>query len=65
MLLLVRKRLLRVTATQSEQGTETWMVLARGAAEGELPTPVVNPKLDEAATREVTEQLGEVLDGAW
>jgi len=26
---------------------------------------VVNPRLDDAATREVTEQLSEVLDGAW
>jgi hypothetical protein len=41
------------------------MVLPRGSAEGEASSPVVNPKLDEASTREVTEQLGEVLDGAW
>jgi hypothetical protein len=65
MLLLVRKRLLRVVGTESAGGVETWRVLAKGAAEGETPMPVVNPKLDEAATREVTEQLGEVLDGAW
>ena len=65
MLLLVRKRLLRVVGTDSEGGVETWRVLPKGAAEGEVPSAVVNPKLDEAATREVTEQLGEVLDGAW
>lgn len=65
MLLLVRKRLLRVVGTDSAGGVETWRVLPRGAAEGEEPSAVVNPKLDEAATREVTEQLGEVLDGAW
>jgi hypothetical protein len=65
MLLLVRKKLLRVTGTESAGGVETWLVLPRGAAEGEAPSAVVNPKLDEAATREVTEQLGEVLDGAW
>ena len=65
MLLLVRKRLLRVVGTESAGGVETWMVLPRGSAEGEAPSPVVNPNLDEAATREVTEQLGEVLDGAW
>jgi hypothetical protein len=65
MLLLVRKRLLRVVGTASEGGVETWQVLPKGAAEGELPTGVVNPKLDEAAMKEVTDQLGEVLDGAW
>ena len=74
MLLLVRKRLLRVVGTESAGGVETWHVLPRGAAaagaaggaaEGEPAMAVVNPKLDEAATREVTEQLAEVLDGAW
>lgn len=65
MLLLVRKKLLRVTGTESAGGVETWSVLPRGAAEGESPTAVVNPKLDEAAMKEITEQLGEVLDGAW
>ena len=65
MLLLVRKRLLRVTGTESDKGVEVWHVLPKGAAEGEQPMPVVNPKLDEAAMKEVTEQLGEVLDGAW
>ena len=65
MLLLVRKKLLRVTGTSSEGGVETWHVLAKGAVEGELPLAVTNPKLDEAAMKEVTDQLGEVLDGAW
>lgn len=65
MLLLVRKRLLRVAGTESSGGAETWHVLPRGAAEGEPPAAVVNPKLDEAAMKEVTDQLGEVLDGAW
>ena len=65
MLLLVRKKLLRVAGTASEGGVETWRVLPRGAAEGEPPIAVVNPKLDEAAMKEITEQLGEVLDGAW
>jgi hypothetical protein len=65
MLLLVRKKLLRVTGTSSAGGVETWQVLPRGAAEGEAPSGVVNPKLDEAAMKEITEQLGEVLDGAW
>ena len=65
MLLLVRKRFLRVVGTENASGVETWFVLPRGAVEGELPTSVVNPRLDDAATREVTEQLGEVLDGAW
>ena len=65
MLLLVRKKLLRVSGTESASGVETWHVLPRGAAEGESPVAVVNPKLDEAAMKEVTDQLGEVLDGAW
>jgi hypothetical protein len=30
-----------------------------------VPSGVVNPKLDEEAMKEITEQLGEVLDGAW
>jgi len=40
-------------------------VLPKGAAEGEPAVGVMNPKLDEAAMKEITEQLGEVLDGAW
>lgn len=65
MLLLVRKKLLRVVGTATEAGVETWQVLPRGAAEGEQPSCVVNPRLDEEAMKEITEQLGEVLDGAW
>ncbi len=65
MLLLVRKRLLRVQGTSSEGGIESWSVLPKGAAEGELPVSVVNPRLDDAAMMEVTNQLSEVLDGAW
>lgn len=65
MLLLVRKRLLRVTGTELKDGVETWSVLPKGAAEGEVPTAVLNPRLDDETTREVTEQLSEVLDGAW
>jgi hypothetical protein len=65
MLLLVRKRLLRVVGTETAGGVESWHVLPKGAAEGEAPMAVVNPRLDDAATREVTEQLSEVLDGAW
>lgn len=65
MLLLVRKKLLRVAGTSSAGGVETWSVLPKGAAEGEEPSSVVNPKLDEEAMKEVTEQLNEVLDGAW
>jgi hypothetical protein len=40
-------------------------VLPKGAAEGEAPIAVVNPKLDDDAMKEVADQLGEVLDGAW
>jgi len=65
MLLLVRKRLLRVVGTETAGGVESWHVLPKGSAEGEAPMAVVNPRLDDAATREVTEQLSEVLDGAW
>jgi len=65
MLLLVRKRLLRVVGTDLRDGVETWSVLPKGAAEGEAPSSVVNPRLDDEATREVTEQLSEVLDGGW
>ena len=65
MLLLVRKRLLRVVGTETSEGIERWHVLPKGAAEGEAPSAVVNPRLDDAAAREVTEQLSEVLDGAW
>ena len=69
MLLLVRKRLLRVVGTEVKDGVEIWSVLpkapASAAVEGEIPATVMNPRLDDEATREVTEQLAEVLDGAW
>jgi hypothetical protein len=65
MLLLLRKKLLRIVETTSEGGVEYWRVLPKGAAEGEAPVSVVNPKLDERAACEISEQLGEVLDGNW
>jgi hypothetical protein len=65
MLLLVRKKLVRVVGTSTEAGVETWRVLPKAAAEGDAPLAVVNPKLDDDAMKEVADQLGEVLDGAW
>jgi hypothetical protein len=51
MLLLVRKKLLKVAGTSAAGGVETWSVLPKGAAEGEEPVAVVNPKLDEEAMK--------------
>ncbi len=65
MLLLVRKRLLRVIGQKEQAAGECWVVAPKGVPEGEAGVEVMNPKLDEAAMREITEQLGEVLDGEW
>ncbi|MSR40440.1 MAG: hypothetical protein EXS10_00840 [Phycisphaerales bacterium] len=65
MLLLVRKRLLRVIGQRDGGASECWIVTPKGAQEGDPGIEVVNPKLDENAMREITEQLGEVLDGEW
>ncbi len=65
MLLLVRKRLLRVIGQREATATECWVVTPKGSPEGDPGIEVVNPRLDEQAMREITEQLGEVLDGEW
>ncbi len=65
MLLLVRKRLLRVLGQRDAAAGERWIVAPKGGPENDPGVEVVNPKLDDAAMQEITEQLGEVLDGEW
>ena len=59
-LVLMRKRLLTyLRSRRDEDGREVWLLRQRGGAEHE----VVNPELDEERIAEVTEQLGEILEG--
>ena len=59
-LVLMRKRLLVYERTIRENGAERWVVRRRGSDElHEVP----DPKLDETRIGEISDQLGEILQG--
>lgn len=64
-LLLVRRRLLRVTGSRprTAEAPGALLVLPKGVTEGQ-PIAVIDPGLDDASIAEVIEQLGQVLPGA-
>lgn len=63
-LLLIRRRLLRVVGSRPHGGDSpgALLVIQKGQDES-TPTQVIDPGLDDAATAEVIEQLGQVLPG--
>jgi len=58
-LILMRKRLLIYDATRNENGVETWTVRLRGRDE---PLSLINPRLGEEDVRQVSNQLGQILN---
>jgi hypothetical protein len=63
MLILMRKRLLKYVGREGEAGTERWLLVRRGNAAdaAAAPVAVVNPHLADDDIRQITDQLGEIL----
>jgi len=58
-LVLMRKRLVKYENTEMEGGAEYWTMRVNGRDE---PVKVLNPKLDEEQIRQVSEELGKILN---
>ena len=63
-LILMRKKHLKLTGRESalEGQPEKWFLLRRGAEPNDPPMVLTNPELTEDDIRELTEQLGEILN---
>ena len=59
-LILMRKKLLVYDRTEALEGQETWVMHLRG---DDTPVKVINPHLDDDKTAEVSEQLGQIMEG--
>ncbi|HEV8608305.1 MAG TPA: hypothetical protein VGQ99_23425 [Tepidisphaeraceae bacterium] len=57
-LILMRKRLVLYESTRMDHEREIWMVRMKGRDD---MLDLLNPRLDEAQIREVSQQLGEIL----
>jgi hypothetical protein len=75
-LVLLRKRLLRFEGRSTSWGAagagsasagsaapERWLLRPRGADPSDPPIELVNPRLGDDDVRDITAQLGEILDG--
>ena len=58
-LILMRKKLLVYEGTRSEEGKDIWMLHLKGKEE---KLDLIDPKLNEAAMTEVSQQLGQILN---
>jgi len=65
-LILMRKKLLKYSGRETRGAHEIWLLAPRVPANSPLPPPepfeVVNPRLADEDIREVTDQLGEILN---
>jgi hypothetical protein len=59
-LVLMRKRRIVYETSRTEEGREIWMVRFKGKEE---IMDLLNPRLDEQQVAEVSNQLGEILNG--
>ena len=64
-LVLMRKRLLTLTGRVAARGEspEEWLMRRKGDPSDAPPLRVQNPQIDDDMVRELTEQLGEILQG--
>ena len=60
-LILMRKKQLRYVGRHGQGENERWLMLPKGAGRDQAPIEVVNPRLTDDDVRELTDQLGEVL----
>ena len=63
-LVLMRKKLLRYAGRETRENHEFWMLSPRVPADTAPPPPfaVLNPRLRDEDIRELTDQLGEILN---
>lgn len=63
-LILMRKKLLRYAGRETAGDREIWLLTPRTPADAPPPEPfaVVNPRLRDEDIRELTDQLGEILN---
>lgn len=62
-LILMRKRRLRFVERRGSGENERWLLRAKGASDETPPLEVVNPHLGDDDVRELTAQLGEIMQG--
>lgn len=62
-LILMRKRILRFVGRSGEGTDEQWLMRLRGGDADAPPIAVANPHLSDEDVRELTAQLGEILQG--
>lgn len=62
-LVLMRKKLIRVVSTEKRDGQSIWHIRFKGETAETPTTELVDPNLSEEQTREVADQLGEILQG--
>lgn len=59
-LILMRKKLLRYEGSKMMDEKDIWLMTPKGE---EQPLEIFNPQLDDEQIQQVTEQLGEILEG--
>ncbi len=62
-LILMRKKLLKYAGRRGSGEDQRWLLLPKGALPETPPVEVVDPHLTDQDVRELTDQLGEVLQG--
>lgn len=68
MLILLRKRLIKhidTVKSDQEQAVSVWKVRLKGDDPEATPIDVVDPALSDDQVREVSDQLGDILQGSW
>ena len=60
-LILMRKKLLKYIGRTGQGEDERWLMRPKGAGPEQAPVEVIDPHLTDDDVRELTEQLGEVL----
>lgn len=66
-LILMRKKLLRYDTSENRtdeagQRQEWWTMTLRGAGVADTPVELLNPQMNDEQIRQVTEQLGQILE---
>lgn len=62
-LILMRKRLLKCDLVEERDGQPVWMMRPKGMPPDSPKIAMIDPGLDETQSREVADQLGDILRG--